>query len=683
MSHARLLMPLSEHSQHWEHLLDNYLIAFEATEPVTLVLALDPALDLEAIARQLEQTIATWGYDPDGIPDIELLTCTPAELATLRLESTQELSDEPLTPERLRQLAGRLTPPSAPVVTIVVLAHNQLDYTRLCLESLRRHTRIPHELLIVDNASQDGTPEFLRSLEGLHVLTNPENLGYARACNQGIAAARGRHVVLLNNDTIVTHGWLEGLLGELESAPEVGMVGPVSNYAPSEQMLPEAPYTRFEGTRQLLDLQSLHRLAHERTVGRKGTSRSVNQLGGFCMVIRREVIERIGGLDDRFGIGFFEDTDYAYRAQLAGFELRVREDVFVHHFGSRTFQGAKLDVERLLRENGAAFKEKWGVSAERDLTDPGIPAELLATPFLPAAHFQPLPEALSPRQPGVTSIVILGFNQLAYTQLCIESVQKLTPEPYELILVDNGSADGTTEYFRDLAHTLGNVQAILNPDNRGFAGGCNQGIQAARGDYLLMLNNDTLVTEGWLARMRQKLQAEQELGIVGPVSNYVNGPQLVPNVPYEYDLAEILAFARQWSQDHAAQGFDLDKIVGFCMLIRRAVIERIGGFDTRFGNGNFEDDDFCLRARSAGFRIRVCQDVFIHHFGSRTFMLLGDNASYRAAMDRGWELFKEKWRLPSETARRSDYDASSLAAQEFDFTRHFFPLEAAPRPVTA
>lgn len=667
---TRFLVPLGEHSRNWEQLLDSYLMAFTVAEPVTLVMALDSALDVAATAMQLEQTISAWGYDPEHIPDIELLGCSPEELEALRREADHVLPDEPIAPAVLRQLAGLLAPPPAPLVTIVVLAYNQLDYTRLCLDSLRRHTRLPYELLVVDNASQDGTPEFLRALEGVSLLTNRENLGYARACNQGIAAAQGRHVVLLNNDTIVTQGWLEGLLMELESAPEVGMVGPVSNYAPTWQMLSEAPYTCFEGDRQMLDLTGLHRLAHDRAEHLKGASRPVNQLGGFCLLIRREAIERIGGLDDRFGIGFFEDTDFAYRARIAGFQLRVREDVFIHHFGSRTFEGAKLDTERLLRENGAKFKEKWEVPTDRDLTDPDLPAELLATPFDPKRHVQPLPEAPTPHQPGLTSIVILGFNQLPYTQLCVESVQKLTPEAHELILVDNGSTDGTTVYFQELSRTYANVRAILNPDNHGFAGGCNQGIREARGDYLLMLNNDTLVTEGWLARMRARLDADAGLGIVGPVSNYVNGPQLIPNVPYDYDLGEIMAYARQWGHDHAGQGFWLDKIVGFCMLIRRAVIERIGGFDTRFGNGNFEDDDFCLRARAAGYRIWVCEDVFIHHFGSRTFMLLGDNASYRAAMDRGWDLFKEKWRLPMETVRRTDYDACSLASQEFDPGRH-------------
>lgn len=682
MTHPyRFLHVLAAGSDAWRTLLETYLVAFQPGDAVALQLAV-AEVDADAIAAELEALIDAWGYDPDGIPDVELLVAGPEERETLRLESDCELVPGQDRPAELRRRAGLSAPWTPPRVSIVVLAYNEADFTRQCLASVRRHTRVPYELIVIDNASTDGTAEYLVTLEDTLVLTNPENLGYAKGCNQGIAAARAQDVVLLNNDTIVTEGWLERLLAHAMLDPSVGMVGPVSNYTTAWQMLPEVPYLRYEGGTQHCDLAAMHHFARSRARLIPGQSRPVDQLAGFCMLIRRAVLDKIGGLDDRFRIGFFEDSDYAFRARIAGFELRCAEDVFVHHFGSRTFAGAKLDTERLLRENGGKFKEKWGFAPDADLTAPSAVTRLLSTPFDPDVHFSPLPEAPEVARPEpLTSIVILGFNQLSYTQLCVESVQRFTREPHELVLVDNGSTDGTTDYFRELAARHANVKVVLNTENLGFARGCNQGILASSGENILLLNNDTLVYEGWLGRLLACLDADPALGIVGPVSNYVNGPQLIQDVSYDYDLAEITRFSETWAETHAGETQELEKIVGFCMLIRRSVIEKLGGFDPRFGNGNYEDDDFCLRARVAGYRVLVARDVFIHHFGSRTFMVLGDQRDYLAAMDAGWELFKEKWRLPPEMPRRRDYDPTPLVRQEFDPVRHHVSLQAElPQP---
>lgn len=315
-----------------------------------------------------------------------------------------------------------------------------------------------------------------------------------------------------------------------------------------------------------------------------------------------------------------------------------------------------------------AFRERLRAGSSCELTAPRTVPELRAL----------LGPAACEAGADLTSIILLGFNQQAYTQLCLASIARHTPEPHELILVDNGSTDGTREYFTELARRHPHVTAILNDTNLGFAAGCNQGLRVARGRRLLLLNNDTLVSAGWLRRLVDRLESEPEIGIVGPVSNYVDGPQLVPDVPYGFDQDDIERFADEWARRHAGQGFEHDRVVGFCLLFAREVLDRIGGLDPRFGNGNFEDDDFCLRARTAGFRIWVCQDVFIHHYGSRTFKQMGGNAGYRSAMDLGWERFKGKWGLPPELSRREGYDLPGLARRPFDRVRSYTPLWATP-----
>ena len=112
---------------------------------------------------------------------------------------------------------------------------------------------------------------------------------------------------------------------------------------------------------------------------------------------------------------------------------------------------------------------------------------------------------------GLTSIIIVTFNQLEYTRRCVESIQRLTDEPYELIFVDNGSSDGTVAYLKSLA----GATVIENTDNRGFPAAVNQGIAAAKGSRILLLNNDTIVTTGWLRRMLAALDSDPKIGLVG------------------------------------------------------------------------------------------------------------------------------------------------------------------------
>lgn len=276
------------------------------------------------------------------------------------------------------------------------------------------------------------------------------------------------------------------------------------------------------------------------------------------------------------------------------------------------------------------------------------------------------------RLSALTSMVILTHNELEYTRRCVESIQKHTQEPYELIFVDNGSSDGTLAYLQSLP----GVRVIANPINLGFGAGCNQGISAARGEYIVLLNNDTVVTEGWLTRMIDRVESDPSVGMVGPRSNYVVGPQVVNPVPYGDDLSGMREFAAGFSAENAGTSFQVLRLVGFCVLIKRAVIKKIGGFDERFGQGNFEDDDFCIRAGLAGFKLLVCNDVFIHHYGSRTFA--GAKMDYRKMMRRNWRKFKAKWDLPDDKPMENGYRAGEVLNRVFDGYWHYSPLPESP-----
>lgn len=210
-----------------------------------------------------------------------------------------------------------------------------------------------------------------------------------------------------------------------------------------------------------------------------------------------------------------------------------------------------------------------------------------------------------------TSIVILTFNQLPLTDKCLQSIRQHT-EDYELIVVDNGSTDGTVAYLRNQPDVI----VHENGQNLGFAKGCNQGIELSTGENILFLNNDTIVTEHWLGNMLRVLEEHERVGMVGPVTNYSSGHQQIP-VTYS-DLSGLEPFARVHCEEHADCYTDVRRLVGFCLLAKRKVLDEIGYFDERYGLGNYEDDDLCLRALRAGYMLRVVHDSYIHHIGHAT-----------------------------------------------------------------
>jgi O-antigen biosynthesis protein len=258
-----------------------------------------------------------------------------------------------------------------------------------------------------------------------------------------------------------------------------------------------------------------------------------------------------------------------------------------------------------------------------------------------SGHYQYLVKAtVGSTVKGLVSIIILTMNELNYTKKCIESVRKSTPEPYEIIFVDNGSKDGTVKWLESFIRENPQHKLIANAANVGFAKGCNQGIKAACGEYILLLNNDVVVTDAWLSGMLECLHSASDVGIVGPMTNNISGLQQVPAADYG-SIEGMTKYADAFRQKNRYRRIASRRIVGFCMLFRRELVEQIGFLDESFGTGNFEDDDYCLRAILEGYRNVIAADVFVHHYGSRSFV--GNHIPYGSLLGNNKKIFDEKW----------------------------------------
>lgn len=274
-----------------------------------------------------------------------------------------------------------------------------------------------------------------------------------------------------------------------------------------------------------------------------------------------------------------------------------------------------------------------------------------------------------------TSIIIPSYNQADYLKLCIDSIIQHTHLPYEIIVVDNASTDHTADYLHSMA---GRIRYRIMEENRGFAGAVNAGLMMAKGMKLLLLNNDTLVTENWLSNLLACLESDPRIGLVGPVTNFISGEQRV-DVPYT-DVKDMPTFAAVNNISDPARWQRVDRLTGFCLLMRRELWERTGYFDEGYKIGNFEDDDYNVRVRLQGYSLVIARDVFIHHFGSVSMKALGEQR-FHEVNDRNEHYYMEKWANPGELIHEvRELRAQRMADGQVDYPVPLASSEAAFQP---
>nr|BFE95851.1 glycosyltransferase family 2 protein [Pseudomonas brassicacearum subsp. brassicacearum] len=229
--------------------------------------------------------------------------------------------------------------------------------------------------------------------------------------------------------------------------------------------------------------------------------------------------------------------------------------------------------------------------------------------------------------------MLVTYNNLNLTIQCVNSILRNTTWPnYQLIVVDNGSEDGTGDYLERLRQEVPTAKVILNPDNRGFAAANNQGLREADGDILLLLNNDTVVPDGWLDPLVRHLR-DPSIGLVGPVTNAV-GNEAKIEVSYT-DIQQMQDFFQTAIPKPTRGSRSISRCSPcFCVAFRRGILEEVGYLDEAFSIGMFEDDDYSRRVQAAGYRTVCAEDAFIHHYGQASFRKLIASGEYQALWDK-------------------------------------------------
>jgi GT2 family glycosyltransferase len=322
-------------------------------------------------------------------------------------------------------------------------------------------------------------------------------------------------------------------------------------------------------------------------------------------------------------------------------------------------------------------------SAALDLTTISRHPTELSPDTVRAVSYGPIParppakeSAARPSRDGVpASIIIVTFNGLVFTRLCLESLLANTEDgSYEAIVVDNGSHDRTGQYLRALSQRHPQVRVILNRENVGFGPATNQGLAVARGETLALLNNDTIVPPSWLTRLSHHLAAP-DIGLVGAVTGFAGNEARI-NINYR-TYGELEEFARARADAHRGETLDIPVAEMFCVALRRDVYERLGPLDERFEIGMFEDDDYSLRARRAGYRVVCAEDTFVHHFGQASFGQLVASGARGRLFQANQRRFEEKWGIPWEHHRsRLTPEYEELIREVRESVRQVIPAEA-------
>ena len=266
----------------------------------------------------------------------------------------------------------------------------------------------------------------------------------------------------------------------------------------------------------------------------------------------------------------------------------------------------------------------------------------------------------------MTSIVILSYNTLAYLQVCISSIRRHTAAgSYELIIVENASQDGSAQWLREEQQRADDIRVIFNNQNAGFPKGCNQGMGIARGDEILLLNSDTIVTPHYLDNMLRALYADERNGAVSCATNHISNNQQVDTDGYT-DLDGLERFAAAYNHSDPTKWQYRTMLVGFCFLVRYSTYKEIGEFDEAFSPGNYEDSDYSMRLLQAGYHLIFASDTFIHHFGSASFVQRRkkeaelERIRYNELLERNRRKFYAKWDVPWYFRRMSEEDFRAM-----------------------
>ncbi|MGH7233251.1 MAG: glycosyltransferase [Nitrospiraceae bacterium] len=622
------------------------------------------AASRETVAEQHYMDLLRWAYHLEGpITEWQQLARSvhpDGSTGHMTQFRGQESRPDPLPPA-----------PGTHLVSVIIPTYNRRAILRKTLLAFTSQTIPPEqfEVIVVDDGSGDETVAMLRSFQAsfrLRILTQAHQ-GANAARNLGIHTAQGDLVLLTGDDMIPEPAFLESHLKFHRQHPSelIAMLGFI-DWSPE---IAVTPFMRFivspEGGQQF----AFHEVKNGQADFRLFYTSNISMKRS--LLLKQQML-----FDPQFTYPAYDDIELGFRLARQGMQLHYNAvAVTCHHHAviPEGFVGRQRKAGRMAvvlagkhPELGASLLgieditryperyqestvntllkvlmelEKPDLNALRALrTSSGgfdtvyqhtvmypLYALLLQTAYAlgvlegmrAAAENRPSHVTMSSSKPCVASIIIPVFNKVELTQQCLVHLAKTTTHiEYEVIIVDNASTDDTAGFLATLS---GDVQIIRNAQNVGFAKACNQGARAAKGRYLVFLNNDTIPCEGWLTALVDEVETHLDTAVVGSKLLYPDGTiqhagvvfsreGLFPYHVYRGVPADLLAVNRRR---------EFQCVTAACLLVRPDIFNAVGGFDEGYRNG-FEDVDFCLKIRKRGGHIIYQPQSVLYHLESQS-----------------------------------------------------------------
>ena len=477
-----------------------------------------------------------------------------------------------------------------PKVSVIVPTYNRPDRLRTALASLVAQTYQDFEVIIVNDAGCDVGAVVAACADRYRIttITHDRNRGLAAARNSGVRAAKGAYIAYLDDDDRYLPNHLETLVGYLDR--HECRVAYTDAWRVQERRSDGGYVETGRDVPYSCDFKPADLLVS-------------NYFPVLCVMHDRACLDEVGLFDE--SLFAHEDWDLWIRmaTRFPFKHLPVRTAEFTWRTdGSSMTSGTRETYWRtteIIYRKYRPYADRIG--GVREAQDKRL-TEM---------------RAIGGAKNYICSIVMPVCNRVELTKDCLTALAGLNDQPeYELIIVDNGSTDGTTDFLRQLS---GDVRTIANEENLGFAKACNQGAAAARGKYLVFLNNDTIPQQGWLTALVAEVNSHAEVGIVGSKLLYPNGT--VQHAGVVRDCARRLPYHiyKNFAASHPAvnQRREFQIVTAACLLIRRTLFDEVGGFDEGCVNG-FEDADLCLKVRERGYVVVYQPRSVVVHLESQT-----------------------------------------------------------------
>ena len=470
---------------------------------------------------------------------------------------------------------------------IIIVTRNGLEYTKKCVESIKKNTSdVNYRIIFIDNNSTDETLGYLKTIENSILISNSQNLGFIKAMNQGFEKVKATYTVWLNNDTIVTPHWLYYLIEHVENNPKAAAIGPVSNGTGIIQKV-----ENFEHEPTLEKINDFGRILHTKN---SGSVIEYHRIAGFCIVMKSELISKIGKLDEGFGMGGYDDDDYCRRIRNVGYKVLIAEDVFIYHKSGVSFSlsgDPDLQLPFLIQKNRQKFLDKWV----------GIKSNLIEQ------KNQPL-----------VSIVMPTKDREYIIPRAIRSIIEQTYKNWELLVINDGGKDikHVIDEFAD-----SRIKYINLEKNYGKSYANNFGIKKSGGKIIAYLDDDDILHPNHLELSVSYLLKYPSRHVV--YSDYIKVHSIPNKTGVYFPLKKEVVHIKDAKYDTFNE---MNLIPNFCLVHLKSVFKKIEKYDESLEY--YEDWDFIRRLSKQFYFIHIPQIT-----GEYWAAISGETRNLRALID--------------------------------------------------